>query len=78
MFYKWFQLLHETPNKWMRITKTTNDLCNNIVYLDHPLVKNNTIVALLKLHSKEIYSLIIPQIRAHLHHNNILKLCFPI
>ena len=39
--------------------KTTNDSCTNIVYLSHNLVKNNSIVALEELHSKEIYSLII-------------------
>ena len=41
--------------------KTTNDSRTNIVYLDHHLVKNNRIVALEKLHSKEIYSLIVYQ-----------------
>ena len=59
MFYKWFQLYHAIPNQWKRIIKTTNDSCTNIVYLSHHLVKNNRIVALEKLHSKEIYSLII-------------------
>ena len=46
----------------MRIIKTTNISCTNIVYHDHHLVKNDRIVALEN---------------AHLHHNNILKLCFP-
>ena len=55
MFYKWFQ------NHRKRIIKTTNGSCTNIVYLSHHLVKNNRIVALEKLHSKEIYSLIIFQ-----------------
>ena len=55
MFYKWFQLLHEIPNQWRNIIKTTNDSCANVVYLGHHLVKNNKIVALGKLHSKEVY-----------------------
>ena len=59
MFYKSYQLCHAIPNHWKRIIKTTNDSCNNIVYLSHHLVKNNRIVALEKIHSKEIYSLII-------------------
>ena len=61
MFYKWFQLLRAIPNQWKGIIKTTNDPCTNIVYLDRHLVKNNRIVALEKLHSKEIYSFIISQ-----------------
>ena len=61
MFYKWFQLLLEIPNQWKKIIKTTNDSCTNSVYLDHHLVKHNRIVALEKLHSKGIYSIIISQ-----------------
>ena len=61
MLYKWFQLCHAIPNQWKRIIKTINDFCTNIIYLSHDLVKNNRIVALEKLHSKEIYSLIISQ-----------------
>ena len=59
MFYKWCQLCHAIPNQLKRMIKTTNDSCTNIVYFSHNLVKNNRIVALEKLHSKEIYSLII-------------------
>ena len=62
MFYKWCQLLHAILNQWMRIIKTTNISCTNIVYHDHHLVKNDRIVTLEN---------------EHLHHNNILKLCFP-
>ena len=61
LFYKWFQLLHVIPNQWKRIIKITNDSCINIVYFEHHLVKNNRIVAMEKLYSKEIYSLIISQ-----------------
>ena len=61
MFFKWFQLYHAIPNQWKRIIKTTNDSCTSIVYLSHHLLKNNRIVALKKLHSKEIYLLIISQ-----------------
>ena len=61
MFYKWFQLYHAIPNQWKKITKTTNGSCTNIVYLFHHLVKNDEIVALEKLYSKEIYSLIFSQ-----------------
>ena len=58
MFYKWFQLYHAIPNRWKAIIKTTNCSCTNIVYFFHHLVKNSRIVALEKLHSEEIYSLI--------------------
>ena len=61
MFCKWCQLCHAIPNQWKRIIKTTNDSCTNIIYLSHHLVKNNRIVALEKLHSKKIYSLIVSQ-----------------
>ena len=54
MFCKWFQLYHAIPHQWKRIVKTTNDSCTNIVYPDHRFVKCNRIVALEKLHSKEI------------------------
>ena len=59
MFCKWCQLCHAIPNQWERIIKITNESCTDIVYLSHDLVKNNRIVALEKLHSKEIYLLII-------------------
>ena len=61
MFCKWCQLYHAIPNQWKRIIKITNDSCTNIIYLSHDLVKNNRIVALEKLHLKEIYSLIISE-----------------
>ena len=61
MFYKWFQLYHAISKQWKRRSKTTNESCTNIVYLSHHLVKNNRIVALEKLPSKEIYSIIISQ-----------------
>ena len=61
IFFKWLQLLHPIPNQWKNIIKTTNDSHTNIVYLDHHLVRNNRIVVLEKLHSKEIYSLVISQ-----------------
>ena len=48
MFCKWCQLLHAIPNQRKKIILTTNDSCNNVVYLDHHLVKNNRIVALEK------------------------------
>ena len=61
IFCKWCQLYHAIPNQWKRIIKITNDSCTNIIYLSHDLVKNNRIVALEKLHLKEIYSLIISE-----------------
>ena len=61
MFYKWCQLCHAIANQWKRIDKIINDSCTNIIYFSHHLVKNNRIAALEKLHSKEIYSLIISQ-----------------
>ena len=61
MFNKWFQLLHAVLNQWKKIIKSTNDSCTNIVYLDHHWVKNNRIVVMEKLRSKEIHSLIISQ-----------------
>ena len=61
MFCKWFELYHAIPNQWKTIIKTTNGSYTNIAYLSHHLVKNNRIVALEKLHLKEVYSLIISQ-----------------
>ena len=51
----------EEKNQWKKIIKTTNGSCTNIAYLSHHLVKNNRIVALEKLHSKEINSFITSQ-----------------
>ena len=61
MFYKWIQLYRGISNKWKIIIKTTNGSCTNIVYLFHHSVKHNRIAALEKLHSKEIYWLVISQ-----------------
>ena len=77
MFYNWCQLSLAIPNQWKRIIKTTNDSCFNIVYLSHHLVKNNRIVALEKLHSKEIYSLIISQNMSTPTSQHYFKTLFP-
>ena len=54
MLYERFQLYHAIPNQRKRIIKTTNDSSTNFVYHSHHLVKNNRIVALEKIHSKDI------------------------
>ena len=77
MFYKWFQLYHAIPNQWKRIIKTTNGSCTNFVYLSHHLVKNNRRVALEKLHSKEIYSLVISQNMSTPSSQQYFKTSFP-
>ena len=77
IFYKWFQLCRAIPNQWKRIIKNTNDSCTSVVYLSRHLVKNNRIVALGKLHSKEIYSLIVSQNMSTPRSQQYFKTLFP-
>ena len=55
LYYKFTQILHEIPKKWMKILRE-NRAKTYVIYLDHHLIKNNLHLSLEKLTSKDLYS----------------------
>ena len=56
-YFKWYQIIHTIPSSWKLTLLNDNGNCQNLEYLSHHLIKNNQILALEKLISKELYSL---------------------
>ena len=56
-YFKWYQIIHAIPSSWKLTLLNDNGNCQNLEYLSHHLTKNNHILALEKLISKELYSL---------------------
>ena len=56
-YFKWYQIIHTIPSSWKMTLLNDNGNCQNLEYLSHHLIKNNQILALEKLISKELYSL---------------------
>ena len=41
LLHKWLQLTHVVPRKWRHILKQNLDISQNLIYLNHHLIKNN-------------------------------------
>ena len=50
------QLINAIPSKWKKIIKDEGN-CENLLLLNHHLIKHNNLVCLEKLTSKELYSM---------------------
>ena len=59
LLYNWLQLTHATPKTWKHILKENLDIRQNLVYLNYHLIKNNRLVSIEKLDSKDLYNIII-------------------
>ena len=55
--FKWYQILHAIPSSWKMTLRDDDGKCQNLIYLNHHLIKINHILALEKLIPKELYSL---------------------
>ena len=58
LYYKFTQISHAIPKKWKQILRE-NGAKTCVIYLDHHLIKNNLLLSLEKLTSKELYSILI-------------------
>ena len=58
LYYKFTQISHAIPKKWKQILRE-NGAKTYVIYLDHHLIKNNLLLSLEKLTSKELYSILI-------------------
>ena len=55
-YFQWMQLINAIPSKWKKIIKDEGK-CENLLLLNHHLIKHNNLVRLEKLTSKELYSM---------------------
>ena len=57
LFFKWVQLCDSVPKNWKAILKASSESSDNLIYMDHHLIKQNRLLCLQKLDSKELYSI---------------------
>ena len=57
MYFKWFQLIHAIPKSWKKDIKIDQGKCENLLDLNHHLIKNNQIYSIKKLKANELDSL---------------------
>ena len=53
LYFNWMQLIHSIPQKWKNIK--INNISENLLFLNHQLIKRNILLSLDKLNSKELY-----------------------
>ena len=58
-YFKWRQIINSVPKTWKKILKENQSDSSNLVLLDHQLLKDNRALGIVKMNSKEIYSIII-------------------
>ena len=56
-YFKWFQVVSSIPKAWKESIVNDKGDCRNLLYLNHHLIKGNSILALEKLIPAELYSL---------------------
>ena len=54
LYFKWMQLIHSIPQKWKNTIKN-NRISENLLFLNHHVIKCNILLSLEKLNSKELY-----------------------
>ena len=54
LYFRWMQLIHSTPQKW-KTTIKNNRISENLLFLNHHLIKCNILLSLEKSNSKELY-----------------------
>ena len=59
LHFKWIQIVNSIPKTWKKVLEESQSDSSNLVLLDHKLLKNNRILGIEKINSKEIYSIII-------------------
>ena len=59
MYIKWFQLIHAIPKSWKKNIRTDQGYCQNPLFLNCHLIKNNQIYSIEKFKANELYSLFI-------------------
>ena len=54
LYFNWMQLIHSIPQKWKNPIKS-NRISENLLFLNHHLIKCNILLSLEKLNSKKLY-----------------------
>ena len=54
LYFKWIQLIHSIPQKWKNTIKNFR-ISENLLFLNHHLIKCNILLSQEKLNSKELY-----------------------
>ena len=54
LYFRWMQRTHSTPQKW-KTTIKNNRISENLLFLNHHLIKCNILISLEKSNSRELY-----------------------
>ena len=55
LYFKWMQLVNAIPSVWKNNLKHSNTNSQNLILVDHHLVKSNSLFSIEKLDSRELY-----------------------
>ena len=58
LYFKWMQLVNAIPSNWKNNLKHSDTYSQNLILLDHQLVKSNSLFNIEKLESRELYCII--------------------
>ena len=58
LYFKWMQLVNVIPINWINNLKHSDTYLQNLILLDHHLVKSNSLFGIEKLDSRELYCII--------------------
>ena len=58
LYFKWMQLVNAIPSNWKNNLKHSDTYSQNLILLDHHLVKSNSLFSIEKLESRELYCII--------------------
>ena len=58
LYFKWMQLVNAIPSNWKNNLKHSDTYSQNLILLDHHLVKSNSLFSIEKLESREFYCII--------------------
>ena len=62
-YFQWLQLINSIPERWKFIIRENYENATNLIIHDHHLVKGSRVIALDKLISTEMYSVLISKAR---------------
>ena len=58
LYFKWTQLVNAIPSNWKNSLKHSDTYSQNLIVLNHHLVKFNSLFSIEKLKSRELYCII--------------------
>ena len=58
LYFKWMQFVNAIPSNWKNNLKHSSTYSQNLILLDHHLVKSNSLFSIEKFELKELYCII--------------------